>query len=108
MEIDISNSISLNKVFNTTKDILNSIENIISKRETQGDFAIDRFEEKQAICENLKTKEIIDIPLNTLPHGSKVNDIITISNGNITINKSLTKERKSYIKSLVNDIYEKK
>lgn len=96
-----------NNIFIKAKDILNSISTIIQNNiKTSNSFAIDRFEGTFAVCENLKTKEIINIPKSRLSSNIKENDIITFKDNNFYLDKEMTEIRKEKMENLTKDIFE--
>lgn len=108
MELDITNLKDSN-LLDKTKNILDCVSNLIQKKTNLSQsFAIDRFEGKFAICENLKTKEIINIPSYKLPSHTKESDIITLRNNVFYIDKEKTESRKTTIENLTKDIFENK
>ena len=107
IKIDLNILDSRNNIFNKTKDILNSISTIIQNNiKNSNSFVIDRFEGKFAICENLKTKEIINIPISKLSSNIKEKDVITFKNNNFHLDKEKTEIRKEKIENLTKDIFE--
>lgn len=96
-----------NNIFSKAKDILNSISTIIQNNiKNSNSFVIDRFEGNFAICENLKTKEIINIPISKLSNNIKENDIITFKDNNFYLDKEMTEMRKEKMQKLTKDIFE--
>lgn len=107
IKIDLNILDSRNNIFNKTKDILNSISTIIQNNiKNSNSFVIDRFEGKFAICENLKTKEIINIPISKLSSNIKEKDVITFKDNNFYLDKEKTEIRKEKIENLTKDIFE--
>ena len=108
IQLDITN-LQDNNLFDTTKDILNFISSFIQKTQNNIDsFAIDRFEGKFAICENLKTKEMVNIDISKLPHNAKESDVITLKDNVFYLDNRKTDLRKDYIEELTKDIFENK
>lgn len=71
-------------------------------------FAIDRFEENFAVCENLETNEIINIEKNLLPANCKKGDIIKFENGIYSIDEITTKIEQKEIKNMVDSLFKRK
>lgn len=106
IELDITN-LKDNNLFNKTKDILNFISNFIqNKTNSTQSFVIDRFEENFAVCQNFKTKEMINIPISKLPKNIKESDIITLNDNVLYIDNKKTESRKDYIEDLTKDLFE--
>ena len=108
MNLDIIN-LKDSDLFKKTENILEIISNLIqNKSNLSQSFAIDRFEDNFAICENLKTKEIINIPNYKLPKNTKENDVITLKNTSFYIDNEKTALRKDYIENLTKNLFENK
>ncbi len=105
IKLDITNNI--NDIFNI-KNILNSITKLIKNKISNTSYSIDRFEGNYAVCENLKTKEIINIPILELPKDIKESDIITKKDNVFYIDKEKINLRKEKINELTKDIFEAK
>lgn len=106
IDLDISNSRCCD-LFSKTKDILNSISTIIQNNiKTSKSFSVDRFEGNFAVCQNLKTKDVVNIPKSRLSSNIKENDIITFKDNNFYLDKEMTKKRKGKIENLTKDIFE--
>lgn len=104
IDLDVTN-LKDTRLLNKTKNVLNYISNFIQKNTTQS-FAIDRFEENFAVCENLKTKEIVNIHISKLPSNTKESDIITLKDNIFYIDKEKTENTKSSIEKLTKNIFE--
>ena len=65
---------------------------------------IDRFEDDMAICEK-EDSSIIEIEKHKLPVDAKEGSILIIHNDKIVIDKKDTKNQKSKIELLLNDIF---
>lgn len=66
---------------------------------------LDRFEGEYAVVE-LEDRSLKNILRSELPKGSREGDAIILVNGEWTIDKAETKERKARIENLVNDLFE--
>lgn len=93
-----SNYSFINSIFNDVKTNLN--KNISS-------YYIDKIENNFAICENLKTKEYLDIDLQKLPKEIKQGDVIVLENGKYIIDNIETIKRKNQLASRLNNIWKK-
>lgn len=67
--------------------------------------AVDRFEEKYALCEK-DDKSLIEIKNCLLPKGVKEGDVLSIDGKHISIDIEETKKRKNEIDELMKDIEE--
>lgn len=65
---------------------------------------IDRFEDDMAICEK-EDSSIIEIEKHKLPVDAKEGSILIIHNDKIVIDKKDTKNQKSKIELLLNDLF---
>ncbi len=66
---------------------------------------IDRFEGNFAVCEK-NDKTIINIDRAKIPSEAKEGDIIVLIENKILIDKTLSEERKEYIKKITKDLWE--
>lgn len=55
-------------------------------------YVIDRFEDEFAVCENQKTREMINIPISSIPKEAKEGDCIKLENGIYVIDEEETKK----------------
>lgn len=108
MKIELQHSKNLINQLDNTKKTLNSIINIISKSYKNETYVIDRFEEDIAICENVKNKDIINLPIKNIPSLAKPGDVLKSINNILFIDKEETLKRKEYIESLANNLYKTK
>lgn len=70
-------------------------------------FAIDRFEENIAICQNLETKEIIEININNLPKNIKDGSIIIFENNEYHLDLTEEELRRQKIREKFNKLRKK-
>ena len=70
-------------------------------------FSIDRFEGEFAVCENLKTGEMINIKKDLLPENAKEGSIIKYENGHYMLDDQSTIEQQEKIKNMVNNLFKK-
>ena len=70
-------------------------------------YCIDRIENDIAVLENLETKEIIEININSLPNNIKENSIVIYDNNEYVIDKVTEKERKKDLLSRFNKLKKK-
>lgn len=105
MDLELSKEKSDN-IFSSIKNILNSISNLVSNNKIKY-FAIDRFENNIAVCENIYTGEIINVKSEKLPKGIKENDILNFKNNEFYLDIEKTNSRKKEMNNLVKDIFEK-
>ena len=66
MNLEIENANNNLNHDNFSNDLKKHLE------KTNTSFSIDRFEENFAVCENLKTGEFLNIPIELLPDNCKV------------------------------------
>lgn len=71
-------------------------------------FSIDRFENNLAICENLETGEIVNIPIQLLPQELKEGYILKFENNSYTLDLEKTHEKQEQIKKLVDNLFKEK
>lgn len=108
IELDLTH-IKNNNIFKETKETLSFISNFIQNHfDNKMSFLIDRFEGNYAVCENLKTKEMVNIDISKLPNKTKENDIIALKDNCFYIDNEKTLLRKDYIKNLTKDLFENK
>ena len=69
-------------------------------------FTIDRFEGKYAVCENNKTRQMINIKKAKLPLEAKEGDIIKLKNGKYYIDNKKTQEVKKQVMDLFESLKE--
>lgn len=67
---------------------------------------IDRFEGEFAVCEVSDDGRMINLPQKDLPEGAKPGDVLTISDGSITIDNEETADRKKRINNLLDSLWE--
>lgn len=65
-------------------------------------YAIDRIEENIAICEHLKTKEIVEIPIYLLPPTITEGSIISMKNETYIHEKEIETKRKEELRNRLN------
>ena len=70
-------------------------------------FVIDRIEGEIAVCENLETKEIVEILVINLPEESKEGRCLTEENGAYKIDFSLAEERRRRIEEKRKKLWKK-
>lgn len=105
MDLEITDKKLSDNILSSIKNIASSICDTLSKRTTENKFVIDRFEDNLAVCENIKNKEIIDIPISMLPKYTNQGDVLKITNNNIEVLEKDTTKRKEYIDNLVDNLY---
>lgn len=71
----ISNEVKHNKIIDT---FINELEEGLKRMNNSNieEFTIDRFEGNIAVCENRKTKEMINVKVENLPKGAKEGNIL--------------------------------
>lgn len=71
-------------------------------------LSTDRIEENFAVCQDLYTENIINIPLKLLPKNIKEGDILsTKTDGSFFVDKEETNKRRKKIIDLQNRIFKK-
>jgi len=101
MELNIDNSKEKISINSFSKELENSINKELF-------FSIDRFEGEFAVCENKQTSEMVNIKKSLLPENCKAGDIITFKNGVYLIDKIVTQNEKNEIKTMVNNLFNRK
>lgn len=101
LEINDNNNKNIN-FSNFSSELTNYLE------KTEATFSVDRFEENFAVCENIKTGEITNIPIEVLPDNIEEGSILKFKNGIYVIDIEATKMRKQEIKTLVNNLFKRK
>ena len=95
-----------NKKNNNSESFSSELNNYIQKTETK--FSVDRFEGNFAVCENLKTGEMINIPRVELPENIQEGSILKFENGKYVLDFEATKNQQDEIKHLVDNLFKKK
>lgn len=121
MDLEISNterninnndfSKELNKHLKSEKHISNNSfsEEFNNHLELESKFfSIDRFEDEFAVCENIKTGEMVNIEKVLLPENIKEGSIIKCENGKFILDNEATSKKQAEIKSMVNNLFKKK
>lgn len=103
MDLEIENE---EKTHNLSNDFSKELSLHIEKKTSF--FSIDRFEDDLAICENLETGEIVDIPMQLLPKELKKGCILKFENNSYTLDLEKTLERQEQIKKLVDNLFKEK
>ncbi len=70
------------------------------------EYIIDRFEENFAVCEDRKTKKIINIEKSKLPKSAKEGDVIIKEKDKYNIDSKKTEEIKSKMKEKFADLWQ--
>lgn len=70
-------------------------------------FAIDRIEEDIAVCENLETKELIEINIKYLPNNIKDGAIIVLKEDKYELDSIEEKRRRNRIRERFNRLKNK-
>ncbi len=96
------------ETFNNTfsQGFSNDLKKHLEKLNTT--FSIDRFEENYAVCENQKTGEFIDIPIEELPSGCKEGSILKFENNKYVLDLKKTKTAQKEIEDLANNLFKKR
>ncbi len=100
MDLNIENDIVSN-----SNSFSNELKNCIEKPVL---FSIDRFEGKFAVCENIKTNEMINIDKSLLPENCKEGDIIKLENNVYIKDEIATHNAQEEIKNMVNNLFKRK
>lgn len=61
-------------------------------------YVIDRFEDEFAVCENRETREIINIPIDSIQKEAKEGDCIKLENETYIIDEEETRKNAERIK----------
>lgn len=67
---------------------------------------IDRFEDGFAVCQDIETEKVVDIPITALPPDAKVGDVLINVGEKYIIDKQHTSERKKRIRALMEGLWE--
>lgn len=67
-------------------------------------YIIDRFERDFALCEN-ESKEIVDIPRDSLPPEAVEGDVLMEEDGRFTVDEDETKERRRKNAALLKSLW---
>ncbi len=103
MNLEINNNFNNKSSKNAFSE---ELENYIDKTNTS--FSIDRFEGDFAICEDRKTKKMVNIEKSLLPIGATEGDVIRFVNGKYILDIAQTKKEKEEIKNLVDNLFKRK
>ena len=68
--------------------------------------AIDRFEGDTAVCQDLDTKRMIDLPRAKLPQEAREGSILVIDDESISLDVAGTTERAKRIKKKMDELWE--
>lgn len=98
------------EISNTEKNINNDdfskeLNNTLSFENKS--FSIDRFEGEFAVCENIETKEIINIKKTYLAENIKEGSIIKFENGKFVLDPIATSQKQAEIKKMVDNLFKK-
>ena len=102
MNLEIENANNNLNHDNFSNDLKKHLE------KTNTSFSLDRFEENFAVCENLKTSEFLNIPIELLPDNCKEGSILRFENNKYILDEEKTKATQKEIESLVNNLFKKK
>jgi hypothetical protein len=67
---------------------------------------VDRFEGEFAVCQELSTKRMMDIPKSRLPAGTREGSVLEISGDEVLLDQSETADREGRIKKLMDELWE--
>ena len=65
---------------------------------------LDRFEEGNAICEDMDTRDTSVFPAESLPEGASPGDVLLYDGGGFKIDRSETGRRRKRIKKMFKDL----
>ena len=99
MDLEISNK--KNHIHNS------SFSKELSNKLNECTYSIDRFEEEFAVCENIKTGEMVNIKKELLPENITEGSIIKYNNGIYTLDIEATNKKQDEIKNMVNKLFKK-
>ena len=77
---------------------------IMNDKEMQ-EYTVDRFEGNIAVCENRKTKEILNVNKENLPQEAREGSILTYRNGKFSLDEEKTQEISKRIKEKMNNLW---
>lgn len=97
---NITNAVSKLNVSDFIKQLTERLNNM------DKELVIDRIENDNAVCEDRKTKEIININLSELPEESKEGSVIKLENGKYIIDIEKEKEISDRIKNKMDNLWE--
>lgn len=108
--LDIGNlNKSITKELNNMEDIddfINLLEEKLKDMEMiNKEYTVDRLEEGYAVCEDRKTKEIVNIEISKLPDGIKDGTILKYENGKYFLAPEEEKEISDRIQQKMNDLW---
>ena len=70
-------------------------------------LSIDRFEENYAVCENINTREFINVPITELPENAQEGSILIFKNGKYFLDLTKTKLEQKKIQNIVNNLFKR-
>lgn len=83
----------------------NNIKKISEYNKKDSFFILDRYEADYAICEDLSTGKVFDIPKKIIDSCAKEGDILKFDSNRLTIDYAKTIERKEFIKNLASTVF---
>ena len=67
---------------------------------------VDRFEGEFAVCQEISTKRMTDIPKSRLPAGTREESVLEIDGAQVLLDQTETADRLSRIKKLMDELWE--
>ncbi|MDR2649552.1 MAG: DUF3006 domain-containing protein [Clostridiales bacterium] len=66
---------------------------------------VDRFEGDYAVCEDMETRALLEYPLETLPEGVSVGDVLVLDDCGITVDRVETEARRERVRKMFEDLW---
>lgn len=100
---------TLDNFIDNLKFQLNELKNIekLDKLPKNTQFIVDRFEGNFAVCEEITTQNMFNIPKFELENNIKSGDVIHLENNLYVLNKELTKLNYENSKKMLDGLYKK-
>ena len=70
-------------------------------------FVIDRFEGEYAVCENIETQEMVDIPIELIPEVAQEGSVLTEENGVFELDLNGEEQRRQRIEEKMKGLWKK-
>lgn len=92
------------------KSYINEIKSLekLSKLPKSSRFTVDRFENNFAVCEEMKTQIIFNIPLYKLQKNINIGDVIVLKDDLYVLDKDITDISYQKASCLLNELYKSK
>lgn len=88
-----------------TENFMKEIESRLKNMQEEKEYTIDRFEEDLAVCEDRKTKEMINIKRTDLPKDSHEGSILKLKNGKFELDLEEEEKVEKRIKEKMDNLW---